>query len=1024
MGGWLDLYMSRYIILLLFIGLAWGQDCTADDGTDGIELWDECYSIENTDSLDLSNSGIADSIPSEIGNLINLIYLDLSSNILKSAIPTSIGNLINLRHLDLSDNRETFMWSTTDGIDSIPSEIGNLTNLESLDLSFCYINYVPSEIGNLTNLENLNLKWNQLTDFDLSIFTNLINLKKIDLSVCGIIGQLGSEFENLTNLEYLKLSGNQFTGIIPSEIWNFENLKALELGGFFIMGAGVLNSITGTIPDEVGNLINLKKLDLSNNEFSGEIPSSLFNLDSLDTLFLGENSFSGTLSESICNFIEDSNSVYSIGGNKLCPPYPSCIQDDDLGFQYISDCDSACGEGEVQLWTGCYPIDSTFELTIDNLYNLDIDSLEILPQIGDLINLIYLDLSDQGFTGNIPSELWNLVNLETLYLSNNPELTGSIPPEIGNLTSLINLDLSMGDVSFSHFGEGKIGNLNGEIPSQIGQLTNLELLDISVCQISGPIPSEIGNLVNLKTLKLNGYPVNTVQPGYGSDQSNPGGIGNSLSGSIPPEIGNLASLELLDLSSNNLDGSLPEELWNLASLTNLNLTNNQLSGNLSAGIENLQSLEFIDIDRNYFEGDLPIEIFNLNALKRLSISANQFSGEIPGEISNLSNLEALHIDNNHFSGEIPAGICNMNIWDGYGGLPIKINSNEFCPPYPSCVANYDPDTDNAWYNNYSNPGDQYCEQCESNYAYDGECVEQSEMDFLQSMIDNSSETINMHFDANINGLIEPFELDCEWDGGRITIAHLDRMGLSGEIPVSIGDLESIQDIILYGNQLTGTIPPEIGNLEGLTNLKLSSNQLTGSIPPEIGNLEGLTNLGLQGNQLTGSIPSEIGNLLNIGNNYGSINLSNNQLTGYVPESICNLNTDNIYLTNNNLCPLYPSCLEDDNVGEQETSNCDLVSILDDGLPIAFNLYNAYPNPFNPVTTLRYDLPEPSNVNIIIYDMLGRQVKTLINQNQDAGHKSIRWNATNDYGKPVGAGVYLYRIQAGNFRQTKKMVLLK
>jgi len=268
------------------------------------------------------------------------------------------------------------------------------------------------------------------------------------------------------------------------------------------------------------------------------------------------------------------------------------------------------------------------------------------------------------------------------------------------------------------------------------------------------------------------------------------------------------------------------------------------------------------------------------------------------------------------------------------------------------------------------------------------------------MIDNSSETINMHFDANINGLIEPFELDCEWDGGRITIAHLDRMGLSGEIPVSIGDLESIQDIILYGNQLTGTIPPEIGNLEGLTNLKLSSNQLTGSIPPEIGNL------------------------VNIGDNYGSINLSNNQLTGYVPESICNLNTDNIYLTNNNLCPLYPSCLEDDNVGEQETSNCDLVSILDDGLPIAFNLYNAYPNPFNPVTTLRYDLPEPSNVNIIIYDMLGRQVKTLINQNQDAGHKSIRWNATNDYGKPVGAGVYLYRIQAGNFRQTKKMVLLK
>jgi hypothetical protein len=94
------------------------------------------------------------------------------------------------------------------------------------------------------------------------------------------------------------------------------------------------------------------------------------------------------------------------------------------------------------------------------------------------------------------------------------------------------------------------------------------------------------------------------------------------------------------------------------------------------------------------------------------------------------------------------------------------------------------------------------------------------------------------------------------------------------------------------------------------------------------------------------------------------------------------------------------------------------------IPEASALHQNYPNPFNPVTTLRYDLPEPSNVNIIIYDMLGRQVKTLINQNQDAGHKSIRWNATNDYGKPVSAGVYFYRIQAGQFRQIKKMVLLK
>ena len=64
------------------------------------------------------------------------------------------------------------------------------------------------------------------------------------------------------------------------------------------------------------------------------------------------------------------------------------------------------------------------------------------------------------------------------------------------------------------------------------------------------------------------------------------------------------------------------------------------------------------------------------------------------------------------------------------------------------------------------------------------------------------------------------------------------------------------------------------------------------------------------------------------------------------------------------------------------------------------------------------------INITIYDMLGREVKTLINQTQDAGYRSIIWDATNDYGKPVSAGIYLYQIQAGEYMQTKKMVLLK
>ena len=94
------------------------------------------------------------------------------------------------------------------------------------------------------------------------------------------------------------------------------------------------------------------------------------------------------------------------------------------------------------------------------------------------------------------------------------------------------------------------------------------------------------------------------------------------------------------------------------------------------------------------------------------------------------------------------------------------------------------------------------------------------------------------------------------------------------------------------------------------------------------------------------------------------------------------------------------------------------------LPAEFALHQNYPNPFNPQTKIRYDLPENSMVNITVYDMLGREVKTLVNQAQNAGFKSIIWDATNDYGKAISAGIYLYQIQAGDYIHTQKMVLLK
>tara|TARA_Y100001970_G_scaffold70320_1_gene89550 strand:- start:924 stop:3287 length:2364 start_codon:yes stop_codon:yes gene_type:complete len=93
-------------------------------------------------------------------------------------------------------------------------------------------------------------------------------------------------------------------------------------------------------------------------------------------------------------------------------------------------------------------------------------------------------------------------------------------------------------------------------------------------------------------------------------------------------------------------------------------------------------------------------------------------------------------------------------------------------------------------------------------------------------------------------------------------------------------------------------------------------------------------------------------------------------------------------------------------------------------PRIYSLQNAYPNPFNPVTTLHYDLPKASIVSLTIYDLNGGVVKNLVNNWQNAGYKSIRWNATNNEDKHVSAGLYLYVMETNGFRQSKKLVLLK
>jgi Leucine-rich repeat (LRR) protein len=644
--------------------------------------------------------------------------------------------------------------------------------------------------------------------------------------------------------------------------YSIENTTVLNLGG---------NGLTGSIPSEIGNLTNLTYLNLTTNQLTGEIPPEIGNLTNLNSLYLDNNQLSGIIPDEICN---QGDSSPSLSNNQFCLPYPSCVED-YVGLQDVCSCGLDDDE-VVYLWGNCYSIEYTTELDLSNSGLTG----EIPSEIGNLTNLTELDLSENQLTGSIPPGIGNLINLSgrwdvgqywsTFYpglnLSDNL-LTGSIPPEIGNLTNLTGLDLNN-------------NQLTGSIPPDIGNLTNLTRLDLGSNQLTGSIPSEIGNLTNLYYLNL---------------------FGNQLRGVIPESICELTNLtwysstldwftSISSIGNNQLCPPYPvclEGNYNNFIGTSVPIVGEQEISNCEDFVElwgvdySIENTTELDLGGSGLTGEIPPEIGNLTNLERLYLHQNQLTGYIPQEIGDLTNLTKLDLSNNQFTGIIPDEICNQ------GDSSPSLYNNQLCPPYPSCVEDY--------------VGEQDTSDCEDFVELWGEYYS----------IENTT------------------ELDL---GGS---------GLTGEIPPEIGNLTNLTRLYLGSNQLTGSIPSEIGNLINLTHLYLEDNQLSGSIPSEIGNLTNLTRLYSDDNQLTGSIPSEIGNLTNLrylnlndneltgsippetGNltNLTYLNLKSNQLSGIIPDEICNQGDSSPNLSNNQLCPPYPSCIED-NVGEQDTSDCD------------------------------------------------------------------------------------------------------
>ena len=133
--------------------------------------------------------------------------------------------------------------------------------------------------------------------------------------------------------------------------------------------------------------------------------------------------------------------------------------------------------------------------------------------------------------------------------------------------------------------------------------------------------------------------------------------------------------------------------------------------------------------------------------------------------------------------------------------------------------------------------------------------------------------------------------------------------------------------------------------------------------------------------------------------------------------------ENWVLVNNQTGEEYSLSSQDELLIETYLSTMTLKKVVPE-IPAEFALHPAYPNPFNPITTLRYDIPEGSWVKLDIYDMMGKHIKQLVDGRQEAGYKSVTWDATDDFGSAVSAGVYLFRIRSGELTRAGKVIMLK
>ncbi|TQE00503.1 hypothetical protein C1H46_013859 [Malus baccata] len=464
--------------------------------------------------LGLSHNNFTGSLPDVIGNMSSLVSLDLSFNQFEGVISERhLSGLSRLRSLSLSSTSLTLnfhsKWVPPFQLDYIilgsckmgphfPNWLQTQKSYRRLDISNAgisdilpswfweglshapeidYVDLSNNQIrGTITNSQinfvcfsrKLNLSWNQ---FEGQVPPLLLKASSsLFLSHNKFSGLFSFLLPvNASHLRLLDLSSNHLHGELPDCWTHFKNLLILDLSD---------NRFFGRLPTTMGSLLSIQTLNLNNNGFVGELPSSLKNYTSLMVFDVGENKLSGLIPEwlgvglpHLTILILRSNHFYGSIPSQLCNM--GSIQILDFSMNNISGSIPKCLNSLTNL-----ALRGSSSLTISHYYNVS--------SIG--LTLLYDDEASLIWKGIMSKYKSTLGLVKSIHLSSN-RLSGEIPSEITDLVGLVSLNLSR-------------NNLTGQITPKIGKLQSLDLLDLSNNQIHGTIPTSLFGISGLGKLDL------------------------------------------------------------------------------------------------------------------------------------------------------------------------------------------------------------------------------------------------------------------------------------------------------------------------------------------------------------------------------------------------------------------------------------------------------------------------------------------------------------------------------------------